>query len=205
MPALVVPFVMLLFGWVLVAKLHASLGTVILALPGLEILTGGGLRWAYYGEDDLFGLDHIVFCIATGLTLLGIGGFVWRACKIGPYRRTQEVLGLLLFAALIAWWFTIPELGKAAVARRQAAEAAVNQAAMAQAVEQIEALRVRLGRIPTDDEVSAEPLPSAVSRNVLLPIRYQHGPNSYRLRIVAWDIYEYDSAAPAKGWCCKPF
>jgi len=184
------------------------LGSAIPSLLGIDILICNGIDWACYGNyyDSLFIDDHTLFLAQGGLlVIVGLGIFIWRACHRRRYWRSHVALGLLTLAFLIGWWAIIPQMGRAAVARRQASDAAANDAAMAKAIAQIEAARMRLGRVPAESEATdllEEPLPTIRAGNQKCQIKYHRTEvGEYELTFFCnWDYFVYRSSTPKKGW-----
>jgi hypothetical protein len=199
----------ILVGWLLWRFARGHLGAVVPSLIGLDLLIVVAVDWLSGADTDLFDLRDLVVEFATFLTIVGLGVFFWRACRKCPHWRSQIALGLLVLAALVVWWAIVPAMGRVAVAGRQARETAANNAAMAKAVAQIEAIRKRLGRLPDESEIDEfleEPLPRICVDRFQAPIRYRRvSDTGYELSFCYWDIFIYSSSTPSKGWCRIPF
>jgi hypothetical protein len=208
-PAMSIHSMLLVVGWVMYRFMHARLVGLIPCLLGLDILSIRAIDWAYLGED--FWFEGVFNVFASCLIVAGITAFFLFGSSKRPFWRWQLANALAFLAILVAWWFTIPFLGEAAVAQRRASDTAHNIAAMAKSVKQVEAVRTQLGHIPTANELAErlkEGLPHVRDDLYETEIRYLYvSDHEYRLRfIINWgDVYNYDSTQPTKGWYIEPF
>ena len=209
LPAIAVHLACVLVGWIMCRFLHGHVGAVIISLFGIDLLIWSGISWAYFGDDDFLDFRLLAVMLGTVATITGLGLFLWQGSRRQPFWRTQSWLGVVMLFVLLGWWAVMLVLGPAVVAQRQARETAANNAAMAKAVAQIEALRQQLGRVPSRAEVADlldEPLPYFRWQSFTTQIHYQQiRKDQYQLSYCYWDIFVYDSATPQKGWYRIPF
>jgi hypothetical protein len=202
-----VHFTLLVVGWVLYRFLHGSLAGIIPCLLGADLLTIGAIVWAYRAIEPF--LESIVYVFASVLILIGIGIFIGVANRTTPYWRWQIFCAAIFFTLLVGWWVLVPMIGEHVVAQRRARDTVRNDAAMLQAVAQVEAIRSVLGRAPTDSEfreLSKAPLPTIHWDGRKIEMRYrQVGDKEYWLEYYNWDIYLYHNTESKRGWFREPF
>jgi hypothetical protein len=207
--ALSIHLTLLVIGWIMYRFMCAHLAGLIPCLLGFDYFAARGIGWAYFGFEGFF--DDFLSSVASLLVLVGSTTFLYLATCEGPESRWQLANAAVFFVLFVAWWLFIPSLGTAAVARRQANETAQNNAAMVQAVTQVEAIRGQLGRIPTEDEINErfkDGLPRVRDGLSEMAIRYDRiNDHKYQLWFtIGWgDINHYDSSQPKKGWQVEPF
>lgn len=208
-----IQLLVLVIGWIMHRFMHAHLGALIPCLLGFDYLAIRGVAWAYFGFEGFF--DEFPNSAASILVLVGSSAFAYLATCKGPQARWQLIHAVTFFALLLAWWTFIPALGDVAVTRRRAIETAQNNAAMTQAVAQVEALRQKLGRVPSEADLNdhlKDGLPKIRSGSGERAISYNHvSDQEYHLWCLIssgdlWgDIHYYDSDQPQKGWQVEPF
>ena len=206
--AISIHLTLLVIGWIMYRFMYAHLAGLIPCLLGFDYLASRGIGWAYFGFEDFF--DDFLSSAASILVLVGSCTFLYLATREGLRSRWQLINAVLFFALFVAWWVFIPALGNAAVAQRKAGEAAQNNAAMTQAVAQVEAIRQKLGHIPTEAEINEQfknGLPQVRDGLRETAINYDRDDQEYHLWfIINWgDVYNYRSGQPQKGWQVEPF
>ena len=209
--ALSIHLMLLIVGWVMYRFLHANLAGLIPCLLGFDYFAVRGIGWVYFASEGFFLFDDIFNLVASLLVIVGASVFLFLAAREQPGSRWQLVNAIIFFTLFVAWWLFIPGFGQAAVAQRQARDAAQNNTAMAQAIAQVESVRQQLGHVPTADELASRlngDLPHVRDGSYEKAINYQLvDDQAYRLWfIIDWgDIKYYESTQPQKGWQVEPF
>jgi len=204
-----------LAGWILIRVAHGHPGGIVPALLGGDILLCSSASWVVYAREDFLGLRVIADIFASVLLFVGFVVLIVVSEKKRRYWKRQHWIAMSIVGIVVVWWLSIPALGNAAIARRQAADFAANQAAQGQAIEMVEAVRKQLGTTPekaTLEEHLPEPFPSVRWDGHLQKITYARiSDTTYQLyyldssMFVFGDIITYDSANPRKGWYRVPF
>jgi len=184
---------------------YADVWAVVVFWLGAEMLAWCGLAWAYLGR-----LDKPAFLSYGGslLVLASAVMFLRMALARQPKDIWQIAHAGFVLLLLLIWWCFVPAFGDATIAAMRARVRTENNAAMNNAVAQVEAIREELGRVPRNDELAdllEKPLPSIQINGVAHPIEYnRESPDHYHLYFLvywdAYDIYRYDSRSPRKGW-----
>ena len=197
-------------AWMMVRFAHACVPGVLIFLVGGELLAVSAVNWVYYAREEfLFPCREMLGLIGCFLVLVSSIAFIVAAVMQKKERKWQLGNAMFVFLLMIVWFAVVPALGRKAVTQRRARETVANNAAMRDAVAQVEAVRKQLGRAPTAyelRELSGKPLPTIRSNGLEIEIRYQRvRDDQYNLRFVDWDIFWYDSATPEKGWYRIPW
>jgi hypothetical protein len=209
-PAVAIHLSLLFVGWALHRFAHANLFGLIFLLFGIDVLIFSGVSWVYHGYESFGWFPHeVILWTGSFFVTFAICIFVFIAFLKNKHWQSQAIIAVVTVLLLAGWWTVGPHIGNAAIASRQRKETKANNIAIANAVAQIEAIRGKLGRVPEEselDDLLAEPLPEINWDGWNTQINYQRiGEHTYRLWYVNWDIYNYDSSTPKKGWYSEPF
>jgi len=208
-PALTIHLTLVVVGWLIYYVLHGHLAGILPCLLGADYLTIHAIDWTYRANAP-FMFEPVLDMFASFLIFVGLGIFVILGCRKGPYWRWQLANAAIFFTLLIAWWLVIPMIGERVIAQQRARDTVRNNAAMSQAVAQVEAIRSQLGRVPTDlefGELSKAPLPTIYwdGRKIEMDYRYVSDKEYWLSYLLSWDIYSYHSTEPKRGWFSVPF
>ncbi|MHB1037718.1 MAG: hypothetical protein ACYC35_24710 [Pirellulales bacterium] len=198
--------------WVLRWKYRASAGGVAVLFTGAEAMVVAAFG-VYRTEDgvgyliladlgNLGALLCVAACIAFGIV----------AAKSAFWRRSNALCSVAAILLVVLWLTVLLPLGESSFGARIAQRNAENHAVMQTIIEDVEAIRSRLGRVPKDEEELVRllgcPMPSVcrVQAGLPTPISYRRrGPSRYDLTFLDDEIYFYDSDAPTQGWTHIPF
>jgi len=209
-PQMVVHLMLLFLGWVLHHFAKAHIGGLIPLLLGFDILFCHGISWVYHGYEGYGFIPHeMVLVFGSISVVISAAVFSYMAALKRRHRVVQACIALFSLVLLASWCVVVPSIGKTAISTRQSRETVTNNAAMANAVDQIEALRIALGRVPEEselDDLLTEPLPEINWDGWNTRIKYhKNGDDNYLLWYTNWDVYYYDSSTPERGWYSEPF
>ncbi|MFL5329977.1 MAG: hypothetical protein ACJ8C4_13815 [Gemmataceae bacterium] len=127
-----------------------------------------------------------------------------------PYRRSRakRILGAILLAVSVLNAFGLAILIAYGTGRRQSErEHRENSVTLRKLLVDLEDIRTRLGRVPTDEAeliaLRGKPMPKAYDQGALYPVDYLRTTDTtYRLHYESWatDDWTYDSTKPHEGW-----
>jgi hypothetical protein len=209
-PQMVAHLMLLLLGWVLHRFANAHIGGLIPLLLGFDILFCHGISWVYHGYEGYGFVPHEMVLLLSSIPIvISVAVFSCQATYNRQHRIFQASIALVSLVLLAGWCVVVPAIGKTAIATRQSRETVANKAAMTNAVDQIETLRLELGRVPEESELNdllTEPLPEINWDGWNTRIKYQKtGDDKYQLWYTNSDVYNYDSSTPDRGWYSEPF
>lgn len=207
-PGLAVLSSIIFAGWMMRRYGHGHFGGIIPSMLGLFILAAHAFDRIESAREPFF-LDFTKE-IGTLMTVVGILVFCCVAAVGRSFWRSQLFLAGCVSVILIGCWTFVPKVSNTNLIQRRANDVAINNAAMAKSVEQIESLRKRIGRVPDESELIElldEPLPCFQWDGYRGQISYHRfANNQYRLSFcLNWEIYNYDSSTPQRGWYREPF
>jgi hypothetical protein len=198
--------------WILWRYGKANILGVVLWLILVEFLVWAGFASTYRMKvpQDWFKPAYVfLICIAIPGGLIILVVFILAACK-SEINRFGNLCGICLTIALpLLWYIVVCPITDSISEQLSIKQTAENNAAMSEAIKQVEALCSKLGRTPSDKEflqISGKPLPVLHFDHSKCEISYYREDDKYyRLEFFYWDKYVYENKAPQNGWRRIPF